>query len=191
MKDSTPANNPIVIGQVSGVFGVHGWVKVFSHTEPRENILNYDPWLVKGKATEAGRAEWRLISFIKGRKQGKTIVAQLKGVDNRDKAHALIGCDVAIRDEQLKKLEENEFYWRELKGLKVINCDSEELGLVKEMMATGANDVMVVKLSAKRAKASKKTELLIPYLIDSVIKKVDLDNGLIQVDWEDWDEELD
>jgi len=191
MKDSTLANDPIVIGQVSGVFGVHGWVKVFSNTEPRENILSYDPWLVKDKTTEAGKAVWQSFSFIKGRKQGKTIVAQLKGIDCRDKAHALIGCDVAIKGQQLKKLEENEFYWRELKGLKIINCDGEELGLVKEMIATGANDVMVVTLAAKRAEASKETELLIPYLMDSVIKKVDLEKGLIQVDWEDWDEKFD
>jgi len=185
MKDSTLVNDPIVIGQVSGVFGVHGWVKVFSHTEPRENILSYNPWLLKDKAG------WQSISVIKGRKQGKTIVAQLKGVDNRDKAHALISCDVAIKDEQLKSLEENEFYWRDLKGLKIINCNGEELGLVKEMMATGANDVMVVKLTAEKAEASKENELLIPYLKDSVIKKVDLEKGLIQVDWDDWDEALD
>ena len=185
MKDSTPVIDPIVIGQISGIFGVHGWVKVFSHSEPRENILSYEPWLVRDKAG------WQSISLIKGRKQGKTIVAQLKGVDNRDEAQALIGCDIAIRDEQLKKLDGNDFYWRELKGLKVINCEDEELGIVKEMMATGANDVIVVKLTADRAKVSKENELLIPYLMDSVIKRVDLDKGLIQVDWEDWDEELD
>jgi len=190
MKEPTPANLPIIIGQISGVFGVHGWVKVFSYTEPRENILSYDPWQVKNKAG------WQERSFVKGRKQGKTIVAQLKGVDDRDKAHTLIGCDIAINSEQLKKLDDNEFYWRELAGLKVVTCNGDDLGTVKQMMATGANDVIVVepnsaKAKAKAESAKQKTELLIPYLTDSVVKKVDLENGLIEVDWEYWDDELD
>ncbi len=185
MNDLTPANNPIVIGQISGVFGVHGWVKVFSHTEPRENILSYDPWLVQDKAG------WQALSFVKGRKQGKTIVAQLKDIDDRDKAHALIGKDIAINGDQLKELKENDFYWRELTGLRVVNCQDEELGTVKHMMSTGANDVLVVQHRIENAEVVKDKELLIPYLVDSVIKKVDLEKGFIKVDWEDWDEEND
>lgn len=181
MNTLTPVNNPIVIGQISGVFGVHGWVKVFSHTEPRNNILEYTPWLIKRKDG------WHTVPFIKGRKQGKTIVAQLKGVDDPDKAHALIGCDIAINEGQLKKLAEDEFYWRELQGLKVINQEDTVLGNVSSMMATGANDVIVVKLDATIAKAKNTKEILIPY-IDSVVKNIDLDAGLIKVDWdEDFD----
>ena len=181
MNTLTPVNKPIVIGQISGVFGVHGWVKVFSHTDPRNNILEYTPWLIKKKDG------WHSVSFVKGRKQGKTIVAQLKGIDDPDKAHALIGCDIAIEESQLKQLAEGEFYWRELQGLKVINQEDTVLGNVSSMMATGANDVIVVKLDANIAKAKNTKEILIPY-IDSVVKNIDLDAGLIKVDWdEDFD----
>ncbi len=181
MNTLAPVNKPIIIGQISGVFGVHGWVKIFSHTEPRNNILEYTPWLIKKKDG------WQSVPFIKGRKQGKTIVAQLKGVDDPDMAHALIGCDIAIDESQLKKLAEDDFYWRELQGLKVIDLAGVPLGKISSMMATGANDVIVVKLDAEIAQAKKVKEILIPY-IDSVVKKIDLEEGLIEVDWdEDFD----
>lgn len=179
MNVEAPANKPIIIGQISGVFGVHGWVKIFSHTEPRENILQYQPWLIKDKSG------WNSVSVIKGRKQGKTIVAQVKGINDREQAHAMIGCDIAIDESQLKKLDDNDFYWRELQDLTVINLDGIEYGKVSSMMATGANDVMVVKLTAVLAKEKEIKETLIPYLMDSVVKKVDTLEGTIKVDWDD------
>jgi 16S rRNA processing protein RimM len=177
-----PANKPIIIGKISGVFGVHGWVKIFSHTEPRNNILQYDPWLIDQKS------KWHDISLVKGRTQGKTIVAQLKGIDDRDKAHALIGCDIAIEESQLKELGQDDFYWRDLQGLNVVDIHGNSLGTVSNMMATGANDVIVVKLNAEKALARKEKEMLIPYLLDTVVKKVDLEQRMIEVDWdEDFD----
>ena len=179
MNTLAPANKPIIIGQISGVFGVHGWVKVFSHTEPRDNILQYDPWLIKHKDG------WKSVALQKGRKQGKTIVAQLKGIDDRDKAHSLIGCDIAIDENQLKKLDDDDFYWRDLQGLNVVDLKGNILGTVSYMMATGANDVIVVRLDAENAKIKKEKEILIPYLMGSVVKKVSLDDGLIEVDWDE------
>jgi len=182
MENLTPVNKPIIVGQISGVFGVHGWVKIFSHTEPRDNILKYNPWLIKQNDG------WKSISLLKGRKQGKTIVAHLEKVDDRELAHSMIGCDIAIDESQLKKLDNNDYYWRDLQGLRVINTQNIEFGAVSSMMATGANDVIVVKLNPDLAKAKKENEILIPYLLDSVVKEVNLEKGLIRVDW---DEEFD
>lgn len=182
MDSLTPAKKPIIVGQISGVFGVHGWVKIFSHTEPRENILKYNPWLVKQKGN------WKSIALIKGRKQGKTIVAHLDKVDDRELAHSMIGCDIAIDESQLKKLDDNDFYWRELQGLAVINTQGVELGKVTSMMATGANDVVVVKVPTELVTDKKENEILIPYLLDSVIKEINLEQGVMRVDWdEDFD----
>jgi len=181
MTTLAPANKPIIIGKISGVFGVHGWVKVFSHTEPRNNILQYNPWLIKNKNG------WQSVGFRKGREQGKTIVAQLEDVDSPEKAHALIGSEIAIDESQLKRLSNDDYYWRDLQGLKVVNLGGELLGSVSSMMATGANDVMVVGLTPELAQSKSVREILIPY-IDGVIKKVSLENGLIEVDWdEDFD----
>jgi 16S rRNA processing protein RimM len=177
MSHLAPANKPIIIGKISGVFGVHGWVKIFSFTEPRDNILTYKPWLIRNKS------DWQTMEIVKGRTQGKTLVVQIEGVDDRDKAHALIGCDIAINSEQLRALEENDFYWRDLIGLDVQEVNSGLIGNVQSIMATGANDVLVV---IGKDDAGKKREILIPYLLDDVIKKIDLDENRILVDWNEF-----
>ena len=172
MKDS-----PVIIGEITGVFGVKGWVKVFSHTEPRLNIVKYNPWLIKQGS------EWNSVKLINGRKQGKTIVAQLEHVNDRNDAHALIGTKIAIEPSQLKKLDENEFYWRDLEGLTVVNVQGEELGVVSHLVETGANDVIVVK--CPKVPGEKVKEIMIPYIPEQVIVKVDLDANQIEVDWDD------
>jgi len=180
MSHSAPASKPMIVGQISGVFGVHGWVKIFSFTEPRNNILSYKPWLVRNKS------DWQTMTIVKGRIQGKTLVAQIEGVDDRDKAHSLIGSDIAIDPSQLKSLEDNDFYWRELIGLDVEETNLGLIGKVQSIMATGANDVLVV---VGKDDAGKNRETLIPYLLDDVIKNIDLDKQRILVDWaESFDE---
>ncbi|MGB0496108.1 MAG: ribosome maturation factor RimM [Kangiellaceae bacterium] len=176
MSNPAPANQPIVVGKISGVFGVHGWVKIFSYAEPRNNILTYKPWLIRQKS------DWRTMELVKGRTQGKTIVAQIKGVDDRDKAYALIGSEIAIESKQLKKLGKDNFYWRDLIGLNVEEINQGPIGIVKSIMETGANDVLVV---VKKDSSGKSTEILIPYLLGDVVKDVDLDGQLIRVDWDE------
>ena len=179
MSTQAPVNKPIVVGKISGVFGVQGWVKIFSHTEPRENILNYSPWLIKKKNGLVS------VELEKGRPQGKTLVAKLKDIDDRNAAELLIGCELSIDEGQLKKLPEGDFYWRDIQGLDVFSADGEHLGKVAYMMETGANDVMVVKLTKDKAEQTNQKEMLIPYLFEQVVTKIDLENGSVEVDWEE------
>jgi len=179
MNTQAPVNKPIVVGKVSGAFGVQGWVKIFSHTEPRDNILSYSPWLIKKKESTIS------IELEKGRQQGKTLVAKLKNISDRNAAEKLIGCEIFIQESQLKTLSDNDYYWRDLQNLSVIDLNGDLIGRVAYMMATGANDVMVVKLTEEKAKLANDKESLIPYLFGEVVKKVDLDKKLIEVDWEE------
>ena len=159
----------VIVGHVAGLFGVHGWVKVYSHTRPREAILAYNPWLVKQEDL------WQERAFLEGRLQGKGIVAHLAGCTDRDQAGRLIGSEIAVRVEQLPALKQGEYYWAQLEGLKVVNRAGQELGTVSHLFETGgANDVMVVR---------GRRERLVPF-IPSVIRKVDLEAGVIHVDWE-------
>lgn len=174
MKDS-----PVIIGEITGVSGVKGWVKVFSHTEPRINVVKYNPWLLKQGD------DWKSVKVLNGRSQGKTIVAQIEGVTDRDQAMSMIGTDIAIQASQLKALGNNDFYWRDLEGLEVLDLNGEIIGKVSHLIETGANDVMVVSLPAEKAKGLKIKETMIPYLMDSVIKNIDLDANQIVVDWDD------
>ncbi|OQW65603.1 MAG: ribosome maturation factor RimM [Proteobacteria bacterium ST_bin11] len=158
------------VGQVSGVFGVKGWVKVYSFTDPRENILQYSPWILKknGKIQE--------IKLLGGRRQGSLVVAELQGISDRDIAAELMGADILIRKEQLPKANDGEYYWADLIGLDVVNEDGCKLGKVDHLLETGANDVLVV--------VHGELERLIPFLQQSTILKIDLGDGQITVDWD-------
>ncbi len=158
----------VILGRISGLFGVKGWVKVFSHTSPRTNILDYSSWYL---AQDGGWEEFQLEA---GKAHGKGIIAQLRGCSDRDLAAELVGREIAIRREQLPAAEEGRFYWADLEGLQVRTTEGTDLGRVDHLLETGANDVMVVKGERER---------LLPF-IDQVISEVDLDGGVITVEWD-------
>ena len=87
----------VIIGKITSAFGVNGWVKVFSYSEPRLNILSYKTWLIKQGD------EWQSVKLLNGRQQGKTIAVQLAGVTDRNAAECLSGAIVGIREEQLDR----------------------------------------------------------------------------------------
>jgi len=186
MKNLTAESSNVIVGEITGVSGVKGWVKVFSHTEPRINIVKYNPWLIASHKEAASKEiNWKAVKVLNGRSQGKTIVAQIEGVIDRDQAHSMIGTQIAIKSEQLKVLSNNDYYWRDLEGLDVINIKGERLGRVSHLIETGANDVLVVKLTPELAKEQKIKEMMIPYLMGDVVKKVDLEANQLEVDWDD------
>ena len=159
----------VVIGKISGVFGVRGQVKVFSFTEPKENILHYDPWML------GSDDNWKPYKVASGNTQGKGLIAQLEGCDDRDQAQALVGQEIAIEKSQLPRTGPGEYYWSELEGMTVITTQQVELGKVSHLFETGSNDVLVVKGDR---------EHLIPYIRGQVIQKIDQDTGQIIVDWD-------
>ena len=171
----TQNSQETVIGQVTSVFGVKGWLKVFSYTDPREGILDYRDWtlLLDGKRIPAKLEE--------GRRQGQAIVVRLKGIDDRDLARTYCGAEVRVSRAELPELPEGEFYWFQLEGLEVFTVDDECLGKVHHLIETGANDVLVVQATAG---SIDQRERLIPYLPDQVVRKVDLAAQRLVVDWD-------
>jgi 16S rRNA processing protein RimM len=159
----------IILGRVSGLFGVRGWVKVHSYTDPPDNIVGYRPWLVHC------HGEWRTMTLQDGRPHGRAIIAHLAGIDERDRAASLIGCDIAVRRSQLPPPQAGEYYWVDLEGLRVETTDGVDLGRVDHLLETGANDVLVVHGERER---------LIPFVEPDVVTSVDFDTGLIRVAWD-------
>ena len=166
----------LIVGRVTGAYGVKGWIKVFSWTDPREGIARYNPWFLGRE----GRGDWRQVTLESARRHGKTVIAKLDGVDDRDAAQALTGRDIAIDETQLEALGEDEFYWRELIGLRVSNRQGSSLGTVSKLMETGAHDVLVITDAAGR-------DHLVPYVPGHSVLEIDLPAGSMIVDWElDW-----
>jgi 16S rRNA processing protein RimM len=159
----------INVGKISGVFGIKGWLKVFSFTGERDGILDYTPWVLKkGSATS-------VFNVVEGSLQGKSVVVYLDGINDRDKAEAFIGCDIFISPEQLPKKTEGEYYWSDLIGLRVETNQAVQLGVVDSLLETGANDVLIVKGDRERA---------VPFLQGQTVINIDLQSGIIIVDWD-------
>ncbi len=157
----------ILVGHILGAQGIKGWVRVYSHTSPRENIVNYGPWLLE----RDGRREWVDVS---GRLQGRHVVAKLDGIDDRNQAEALAGRELYIRARQLPRPAAGDYYWSDLIGLEVETLRAEPLGVIESMLETGADDVMV--LGGER-------ERLIPFVIDEIVREIDLEARRMVVDW--------
>jgi 16S rRNA processing protein RimM len=159
----------VVLGRVSGLYGIKGWVKVFSYTEPRQAITRYNPLYLNIDG------EWKEYRVADGRSQGKSVVIKFDGLEDRDAAALLTDRDIAVSREQLPSLAPDEYYWADLQGLRVITTDGVELGQVAYLLETGANDVLVVDGERER---------LIPFLRNDVVVAVDLAQKQIRVDWD-------
>ena len=157
----------LVVGRISGLYGVRGWVKVFSETEPRDNILTYQPWYL-GESRGPRR-------LAEGKCHGKGLIARLEGCDDRDQVAALVGQEVAVRRDQLPPPDAGELYWADLEGLRVETIGGVNLGRVDRLFSTAANDVLVVTGDRER---------LLPFVWDQIVKDVDLGLGRIRVDWD-------
>lgn len=164
----------IVIGRISGVYGVRGWVKIHSFTEPSENLFGYRGWKIRR------RDRWEAIEIDDGKQHGKGLIAHIAGVDDRAGAELLKGCDIAVPRAELPPLEGDEYYWHQLEGLEVY-CGAVLLGRVDHLLETGANDVLVVRGSEGSLDGR---ERLIPWVRGQVIRAVDLDAGRIDVEWD-------
>jgi 16S rRNA processing protein RimM len=158
----------VTVGRVSGVHGVKGWLKIHSYTEPRGNVAGFPVWVVRRGERE------QLLAVEEARAQGRSVVAKLAGIDDRDAALEWVGAQIAVERAQLPPSAPGEYYWTDLEGLEVRASDGEVLGTVDHLLATGSNDVLVIAGERQR---------LIPFVLGDVVRSVDLEAGLIVVDW--------
>jgi 16S rRNA processing protein RimM len=157
----------MALGYISAVHGIKGWVKVHSWTRPLEAILEYQPWLLGEDKTP--------VKIVDGRKQGKGVAALLPGFQSREDAVTLVGTQIFVSRDQMPATEADEYYWSDLEGLDVHSTGGQVLGRVVRLMETCANDVLVIRGNR---------EHLIPFIQGQYVKRVDLEERLIEVDWD-------
>jgi len=169
----------ITLGTINGVYGVKGWVKVYSFTSPIENILKYKTWQLV--SSRQNNNQNKTVKLEKGKRHGKGIIAKLEGYDDRDDVATLLKSEIKVARELLPKLPKDEYYWSDLAGLQVTNMENVDFGKVDHLFETGANDVVVVKKAKQGDQEAQ--ERLIPFIQEMYIIDINLTEKTMKVDW--------
>lgn len=182
----------IELGRINGAWGAAGWVKVFSLTDPPENIFEYQPWRTDASPELLVVREWR--------RQGPKLVARLDRVETPDEAEALRGAALFIDRADLPPPGPARYYWHDLIGMEVRNRAGIRLGRVVGLLDAGVHDVLRIASDECSAPGSGSgsadasghlpRQLLIPFVPDHFVLAVDRDTGRIDVDWDpEWSRE--
>jgi len=157
-----------VVGRFGAPYGVKGWVRVVSYTDPPANLLIYRPWRLR---REDGWADLE-VAGVKPHQRG--FVAQIAGVTDRTAAERFVGREIGVPEDVFPDTVEDEYYWKDLVGLDVDQCDGRRLGRVSRLFETGSRSVLVVSYEGG--------ERLIPFVSHYVLE-IDLEARRMVVDW--------
>jgi 16S rRNA processing protein RimM len=157
----------IQLGFVGAPFGVRGWIKLRSHTDPPERLLEHRSLVLgQGSVRQSYRIE------ASGR-SGGALTVKLAGVDNRDQAQALRGAQVCVPRSELPERDDRDYYRADLIGCEVVNLDGISLGSVQHFIESPAQVLMVVRGTR---------EFWIP-AVPQHLRRVDLQARRVVVDW--------
>ena len=159
----------IVLGRIAGPFGVKGWLKVASYTDPPGQILEFPRW-----QADDPRGAIRELRVIEGRPHGKCFVVRLAGIEDRDAAVGLGKPELWVDRDELPALPAGEHYREDLVGFEVVNRAGAPLGRVEGFLDLPANAVMVVAGERERWLPVGPGQLL----------RVDAGRRRITVDWD-------
>ncbi|NLW90100.1 MAG: 16S rRNA processing protein RimM [Syntrophomonadaceae bacterium] len=157
----------ISIGRIVGTFSFDGTLKVYPLTDFPERFKK----MKKIRVERGGKVEEFAVEEARPHKE--LYLLKLKGVDSMEKAAEYKHAPIVIGQDELMPLPEGEYYHFQLEGLQVIDEERGVLGVLTEVLATGANDVYVVQ-------SSRYGEVLIPVIKD-VISGIDLEAGEMKV----------
>jgi 16S rRNA processing protein RimM len=157
----------IQLGFVGAPFGVRGWIKLRSHTEPPERLLDHRS-LVLGQGSV-----WQNYRIEASGRSGGQLTVKLTGVEDRDQAQALRGSQVCVLRSELPQRDDKDFYRADLIGCGVVNLGGHELGIVQHFIETPAQVLMVVR---------GEQEHWIP-AVPRHLRRVDLQARRVVVDW--------
>ncbi len=159
------------MGRIAASFGVKGWVKVLPLSSDPHALLAHPRWYFR--AGEAG--EWNAREIADVREHSSVLIASIRGVDSREAAQSLRGQWVGLLRASLPAPADDEMYVTDLIGLRVVNREGIELGVVREVQESGAHPLLRVAAADDRVR-------LIPY-VDAIVDAVDRDARTIGVDW--------
>jgi 16S rRNA processing protein RimM len=168
------------IGRVVKPHGVKGKMKVEYFGEDLHRFSSYREIFIEDEKGRPGSYE-----ILEANPQPPRLILRLKGIDKIEQAQPLIGKTILVEKEAFVDLEEGEYYWADLLGMKVETQEGKRIGKVREIFSTGAHDVYVVE--------GKRREISLP-AVGEVILGIDLGKRVMRVArieglWEDADED--
>mgnify|MGYP001168726508 CR=1 FL=1 len=170
----------IEVGRIADAWGIKGWFKVLPYSAHPEALFSSKRWFLmpseRGVAAFSGVAQ---LSVKEAKQHSDSVVACVNGVDERSAAEALRGSRIFISRSSFPTAAENEYYWVDLIGLDVLNRQDEALGVVRELLSTGAQTVLVMEYQQE----DKTCERMIPF-VSAYVDDVDLKARRIRVDWQ-------
>ena len=166
----------VILGKVGAPYGIKGWLKLTPYTDDPQGIFDYDTLLIQLNG------QWQQHQVAQWRRHNNGLVFKLDTVEDRDQAQAYTNAEIAVAEEDLPELDEDEFYWRDLIGLEVTSESGYQMGQVTELLETGSNDVLVVK--AKPNDAFGKTKHLSPFFTHQGIKATKQQAKPMPLEWD-------
>ncbi|MEO8345920.1 MAG: ribosome maturation factor RimM [Betaproteobacteria bacterium] len=175
----------MVMGRIVAPWGIKGWVKVHAYTGDKTTLLDHAIWWIRPRAgmkvVDDAASGWQAYSVDASREHGATLVAQLKGIGDREAAATLKGSDVGVLRTTLPAKEKGELYYSDLVGLAVVNRQGVHLGVVTKVQDFGAHPVLCVQGSPTEGVHA--VERMIPF-VAVYVDGVDVAGGRIDVDWQ-------
>ena len=159
------SENLLLVGKVIRPHGLEGILRILSYARSEESFLNAGTVFLKSDKQEI--LEYKILS-VKPHKN--VYLMKLDGLRSLEEAERYRGADILIRKDLLRQKSQEEYFWFELIGLRVYLDSEQYIGTLKDIIATGSNDIYVVKKG--------ETEFLIP-AIHEVVKEIDLENKRI------------
>lgn len=155
------------VGVITSPHGIQGEVKVFPTTDDPKRFKRLKEVILTLR-TEERKAEIEQVKFLK-----QMVILKLRGVDSRDEAEKLRQCSLYVPREQAVLLQKDEYFIADLLGMKVLDEEEKELGLLQDVLQTGANDVYVIRMTDGR-------ELLLPAIRECILE-VRVEEGFMKV----------
>ena len=156
----------ILIAKIQAHQGLNGWLKIYSYSETKEKFSNYTHFFV------LNNRNYDQLD-IEDIKIDKSIKIKFRSINSREDAERFIDKSLYIEADQLEKLNDNEYYWKDLIGLDVYIEEGEKIGVISDIIETGSNDVLVIQ---------GEKELLVPYIYGQSIKNVFLNDNKVVID---------
>ena len=166
-ESAGPKDRIVVLGKIAGPFGVQGWMKVSSYTDPPDNILDYEVWQI------GGAGKWSPVRVAEGRMTGKGVQVKLEGVESPEEARTRVGLEVGVWRSELPLPSPGEYYWTDLEGFAALTPEGAPLGTVDHFRETPTGPVVIVK---------GEREHWIPFVKDRIVK-VEMAASRIVLDW--------